>query len=156
MGLGRRAPRLTGAGDALPGGGGDALRSFAPVAHGGEARWHLRLHLPGLATGSRLLDAHAAPRIADAAAGKDLPPNTEAGDLDLAYLSCLPWLNFTAHDNAVPSAEDCIPRVSWGKIVPKGAGWDMAVMIQVHHAVADGRAVGQFFEATQEAFASLA
>ena len=74
---------------------------------------------------------------------------------DVAYLSCLPWLDYTSLDNALPSANDCIPRVSWGKIVPKGDGFDMAMTLQVHHALVDGLQVGQFFEATQTAINTL-
>jgi len=70
---------------------------------------------------------------------------------NIAYLSCLPWLDYTALDNALPHADDCIPRVSWGKIVPKGDGFDMAMTLLVHHALVDGLHVAQFFEATQAA-----
>ena len=70
---------------------------------------------------------------------------------NVAYLSCLPWLDYTSLDNALPGPDDCIPRISWGKIVPKGDGFDMAMTIQVHHALVDGRQVAEFFEATQAA-----
>ena len=78
-------------------------------------------------------------------------PNTP----DVAYVSCLPWLDYTSLDNALPQKDDCIPRVSWGKIVPKGSGYDMAMTIQVHHALVDGYHVGQYFEATQDALNRL-
>lgn len=71
--------------------------------------------------------------------------------LNVAYLSCLPWLDFTSLDHAMPGPDDCIPRISWGKIVPKDGGFDMAMCLQVHHALADGLHVAQFFEATQNA-----
>ncbi|NND17244.1 MAG: chloramphenicol acetyltransferase [Silicimonas sp.] len=74
---------------------------------------------------------------------------------DIAYLSCLPWLDYTALDNAMPHADDCIPRVSWGKIVPKGRGFDMAMTLLVHHALVDGRQAAQFFEATQAALGDI-
>ncbi len=74
---------------------------------------------------------------------------------DVAFLSCLPWLNYTSLDNALPGAEDCIPRISWGKIVPSQTGFDMAMTLQVHHALVDGRDVGHFFDATQSAFNAL-
>ena len=70
---------------------------------------------------------------------------------NIAYLSCLPWLDYTALDNALPHADDCIPRVSWGKIVPKGDGFDMAMTLLMQHASVDGRQVAEFFEATEEA-----
>lgn len=75
---------------------------------------------------------------------------------NIAYLSCLPWLDYTSLDNALPSADDCIPRISWGKIVEKDGRFDMAMTLQVHHAIADGLHVAQFFDATQTALATIA
>jgi chloramphenicol O-acetyltransferase type A len=99
-------------------------------------------------------DASAAATIAAVRAGQ--PLNANDGTIaDVAYLSCLPWLDYTALDNALPGADDCIPRVSWGRIVPKGSGHDMAMSIQVHHALVDGRQVGEFFAATQDALSTL-
>ncbi|NNE87606.1 MAG: chloramphenicol acetyltransferase [Silicimonas sp.] len=95
-------------------------------------------------------DAHTQAKIEEVRAGA--PLNANDGTIqDVAYLSCLPWLDYTSLDNALPGPDDCIPRVSWGKIVPKGDGFDMAMTIQVHHALVDGLQVGQFFEATQNA-----
>jgi len=95
-------------------------------------------------------DRHAAEKIEEVRAG--VPLNANDGTVeDVAYLSCLPWLDYTSLDNALPGPDDCIPRVSWGKIVPKGDGHDMAMTLQVHHALVDGRQVARFFEATQAA-----
>lgn len=97
-------------------------------------------------------DTHAQDKIAEVRAGAPLSANDGTIE-DVAYLSCLPWLDYTSLDNALPGPDDCIPRVSWGKIVPKGDGFDMAMTIQVHHALVDGLQVAQFFEATQAALA---
>lgn len=94
-------------------------------------------------------DALCRERIEAARAGA-LNANSGERD-DLAYLSCLPWMDFTALDNALPGPEDCIPRVSWGRIVERDGRHAMAVAIQVHHALVDGRQVGQFFAALQAA-----
>ncbi len=59
--------------------------------------------------------------IEETTRGADLGANT-GQRFDLAYLSCLPWIDFTALDNALPGPDDCIPRFSWGKIV-QGIGW---------------------------------
>lgn len=100
-------------------------------------------------------DTHAAEKMDEVRAG--VPLNANDGTIeDVAYLSCLPWLNYTALDNALPHANDCIPRVSWGKIVPKGGGFDMAMSLQVHHALVDGLQVARFFEATETAMATVA
>ncbi len=100
-------------------------------------------------------DPHAAEKMEEVRAG--VPLNANDGTIeDVAYLSCLPWLDYTALDNALPHANDCIPRVSWGKIVPKTDGFDMAMSLQVHHALVDGLQVARFFEATEEALAAVA
>ena len=99
-------------------------------------------------------EAHTRAKIEEVRAGA--PLNANDGSIqDVAYLSCMPWLDYSSLDNALPNADDCIPRVGWGKIVPKGDGFDVAMTIQVHHALVDGRQVGQFFEATQSAINAL-
>jgi len=102
----------------------------------------------------RAFDAHAADKIAEVRAGQPLNANT--GEVQaVGYLSCLPWLDYTSLDNALPDAQDCIPRVSWGKIMPKDAGFDVAMTLQVHHALVHGVHVGAYFEAVQAAFDGL-
>lgn len=99
-------------------------------------------------------DSEAERRISDVRAGAPLNANDGTVE-DVAYLSCLPWLDYTSLDNALPGPDDCIPRVSWGRIVPKGDDWDMAMTLQVHHALVDGRRAGRFFEATQAALSEI-
>lgn len=94
-------------------------------------------------------DASCKAIIEETARGTDLGANT-GQRFDVAYLSCLPWIDFTALDNALPGPDDCIPRFSWGKFVEGLDGrWSCAVAVQVHHALVDGLQVGQFFEAAQ-------
>ncbi len=95
-------------------------------------------------------DAQAKALIDAAAMGGDLAANAGERD-DLAYLSCMPWLDYTSINNALPGPDDCIPRVSWGKFVPQGDRWDMAMTLEVHHALVDGLQVGAYFAAVQEA-----
>jgi len=100
-------------------------------------------------------DAHAAEEIARVRGTRLHNPNDPTVNDAVVYMSCLPWLDFTSLDNAMPDAEDCIPRLGWGKIVDHGDRQDMAMSVQVHHAVVAGRPVGQFFEAVQDALNSL-
>lgn len=100
-------------------------------------------------------DGHASEKIAEVREGA--PLNANDGSIeDVAYLSCLPWLDYTSLDNALPGPEDCIPRVTWGKIVRRGDGHEMAMTLQVHHALVDGRQVAEFFVATEAALADVA
>lgn len=95
-------------------------------------------------------DAQAKALIDQVAKGGALAANTGERD-DLAYLSCMPWLDYTAINNALPGPDDCIPRVSWGKFVEKDGRWDMAMTLEVHHALVDGAQVGAYFAAVQGA-----
>ena len=100
-------------------------------------------------------DGHASEKIAEVREGA--PLNANDGSIeDVAYLSCMPWLDYTSLDNALPGPEDCIPRITWGKIVRRGDRHEMAMTLQVHHALVDGRQVGEFFAATEAALADLA
>ena len=63
----------------------------------------------------------------------------------------MPWLDYTSINNALPGPDDCIPRVSWGKFVDQGRRWDMAMTLEVHHALVDGAQVGAYFAAVQAA-----
>lgn len=95
-------------------------------------------------------DLQAKALIDRTAAGADLAPNYGERD-DLAYLSCMPWLDYTAINNALPGPQDCIPRVTWGRIVDHGGRFDMAMTLEVHHALVDGAQVGAYFAAVQDA-----
>lgn len=99
-------------------------------------------------------DARCAALIAAAAENPVLDANAGERD-DLAYMSCLPWLDFTAINNAMPGPEDCIPRVSWGRFVDHGRRWDMAMTLEVHHALVDGAQVGAYFAEVQAALDRL-
>ncbi len=99
-------------------------------------------------------DAQAKALIDAAAKGGALQANSGERD-DLAYLSCMPWLDYTSINNALPGPDDCIPRVTWGKFVDHGGRWDMAMTLEVHHALVDGAQVGAYFAAVQVALNDL-
>lgn len=96
-------------------------------------------------------DRIVADRLEAAAARVDFGAN-DGTRQDLVYLSCLPWMDFTAISNALPGPDDCIPRVAWGKFCagPEGR-WSMAMALEVHHALADGAHAGAYFAAAQQA-----
>ena len=100
-------------------------------------------------------DRDAARLIAEAEKGTTLDANADARD-DVAYLSCMPWIDYTSLNNALPGPDDCIPRVSWGKFVAEADGhWRVAMTLEVHHALVDGAQVGAFFSAVQAALTDL-
>lgn len=75
----------------------------------------------------------------------ELTDNTSTED-HWIYLSCTPWLNFTASQHPVASAADCIPRIAWGEITKTGNAFTMPVNIQVHHALIDGVHAAKFYQ----------
>lgn len=102
-----------------------------------------------------VFDRHAAAQIALAARGEGPGPNL-GGRIDFAFLSCMPWMDYTSLSNAMPNRADTIPRISWGKFVDQGGKWDMAMTIEVNHALADGAHVGAFFSKVQATIDHLA
>lgn len=68
---------------------------------------------------------------------------------DLAYVTCLPWLDFTSLEHAYSGqSDDFIPRVAWGKICTSAEGQaQVSVSLTAHHAFVDGLHIAQFFGA---------
>jgi chloramphenicol O-acetyltransferase type A len=99
--------------------------------------------------GWRQFDENCRREVARARQQSELKNNV-AGEKAWIYLTCLPWVHFTSMVHPVDGPEDCIPRIGWGKIEQDGGRWLMPVGILVHHALVDGRHVGQFFEALDD------
>ncbi|WP_120497284.1 CatA-like O-acetyltransferase [Kiloniella sp. EL199] len=76
------------------------------------------------------------------------------------FMSCLPWLDFTDMQHPLKGPDDCVPRLAWGKFVPRitqsdGApsdqeNWDVAVNLTAHHALVDGVHMAHFFQKLEE------
>jgi chloramphenicol O-acetyltransferase type A len=87
---------------------------------------------------------HAAAELARARVEIGLRPDDPAQD-DVVFQSTLPWIRFTSFTNAIPHRDDSIPRVVFGKFAREGESVIMPVAVEVHHALVDGRDVGEFF-----------
>jgi chloramphenicol O-acetyltransferase type A len=70
------------------------------------------------------------------------------------FLSCLPWMSFTALTNPNGGPDDCIPRISWGKLDGQGSNWTIPVCVQVHHALVVGLHVGKFYDVLAKSIAT--
>jgi chloramphenicol O-acetyltransferase type A len=70
---------------------------------------------------------------------------------DFLFLSAIPWIPFTSFRHAmhVPS-QDSVPRIVWGKYFKEQDKLWMPISVQLHHAVADGKDLGAFYEKLQE------
>lgn len=75
----------------------------------------------------------------------------EEGRDDFLFLSAIPWVSFTGFEHAMHyQPSDSVPRMVWGKFYESGGKRFMPLSVQVHHAVADGRHVGQYFQKLEE------
>lgn len=71
----------------------------------------------------------------------------EYGRDDYLFLSAIPWVSFTSFQHAMNyNPIDSVPRITWGKFFNEGKIIKMPLSVQVHHAVVDGRHVGQYFQ----------
>lgn len=69
------------------------------------------------------------------------------------YTTTLPWLDFSHFEHAHTAAfDDATPRVAFGRFTPVGnERVEMAVNLEVHHALVDGVHAGRFIEALKAA-----
>lgn len=75
----------------------------------------------------------------------------EAGRDDYLYLSSLPWISFTSIQHAMfYHPHDSVPRITWGKYFVENEKYMMPLSIQSHHALVDGRHIGQFYNGVSE------
>lgn len=74
----------------------------------------------------------------------------EEDPLPLFFISTVPWLNYTALIQPVPSPADSNPRITWGRYEKQGSAAVLPVSILCHHALADGRHLAQFYERLKE------
>ena len=120
--------------------------SFTVPAPGGNFKIVSVDAVPGETRAAFCLRARAA---ADAQERLFPTPEQERRD-DLAYLSCLPWLDLVSltHETNL-DRDDSIPRVAWGKFVPEDGRLRLTVGLQVNHRLIDGLHIGQFAEALQ-------
>jgi chloramphenicol O-acetyltransferase type A len=91
--------------------------------------------------------------LARAKSQAELKEHIEDSD-EWIFLSCLPWLRFTALSNPNNGPDDCIPRISWGKFFEQNSVWLMPVSVQVHHALVDGVHMGRFFQILESTIAT--
>lgn len=73
----------------------------------------------------------------------------------LFFVSCLPWLNFTALTLPVSEPPDSNPCITFGKYDSDGARILLPVDLRVHHALADGLHIARFFERLQTRVAEI-
>ena len=67
------------------------------------------------------------------------------------FITSSPWLHYTAAIQPVAGGEESNPRISWGKFRKDFNGRDMMpVTVLLHHGLADGIHIAQFYERLAE------
>ncbi len=94
-------------------------------------------------------DARCRQAVADAKHQTILEDKVAQRD-DWIYLSCLPWIAFTAMANPTNGSDDCTPRICWGKFDRQDGAWRMPVSVEAHHALVDGRHIGKFYQELEQ------
>ena len=85
---------------------------------------------------------------ARAAARKSGSIEEEDAVQSMYFISTLPWLHYTQLIQPVACGDESNPRFTWGKYQQNAEGrMMMPLSVLVHHALADGLHIAQFYEA---------
>lgn len=80
-------------------------------------------------------------------AAKRAPSLEDGNDAEsLLFLSCMPWLHYTALVQPVPSPADSNPRISWGKYLEQSGRFLLPVTLLANHALVDGIHIARFYK----------
>ena len=63
----------------------------------------------------------------------------------LFFVSCLPWISYTAIIQPVPNPADSNPRITFGRYFEQNNRILMPTTILVNHALADGKHIAEFY-----------
>ncbi|GAA4653074.1 chloramphenicol acetyltransferase [Anaerocolumna aminovalerica] len=75
----------------------------------------------------------------------------EPGEDDLLYITSIPWISFTSMEHPIQmNPVDSIPRLTWGKYFEENGRMKLPFSVQMHHALADGLHVGEYYNMLQE------
>lgn len=71
-------------------------------------------------------------------------------DPNVIHYSAIPWIDFQSLSHARSfSFKDSCPKISFGKVVKEGEEYFMAMSVHVHHALMDGKHVGEYVDRFQ-------
>ncbi|WP_119679039.1 CatA-like O-acetyltransferase [Indioceanicola profundi] len=104
-------------------------------------------------------DAYLAAYLADRELARDavelrLTPLT---DRDYLFVTCLPWLRFTAIQHPMARFGDCsIPNIAVGKFAHADGRLRFPIAVQAHHGLVDGLHIHRFIARLEEIMGELA
>ena len=68
------------------------------------------------------------------------------------FISCLPWLSYSALIQPVPMPADSNPRITWGKYETHGQDTILPVSLLAHHGLVDGKHIADFISSWKSGF----
>ena len=75
---------------------------------------------------------------------------------DLIFMSCLPWLPYTALNGEAPEDPlQSVPRMTWGRWSDEGGRLRLPFTLEINHAFADGLHAGEFYRCLEKRLSAL-
>lgn len=84
--------------------------------------------------------------LAQARAKQGSGIDLEADETELLFVSCIPWVRYTALVQPTPCPADSNPRITFGKYETENGTTKMPLTILAHHGLVDGAHLGRFFD----------
>lgn len=75
--------------------------------------------------------------------------------ISLLFISCLPWLSYTAFVQPTPKPADSNVRITWGKAFDQGGKTYLPLTVLAHHGLVDGIHLAKFYEEFERRIAAL-
>ena len=84
-------------------------------------------------------------------------PSLEDGEdgESLFFVSCVPWLSYTALTQPTPTPADSNPRITWGRWHRKEGRTLLPMTLLANHALVDGIHIARFYENLERETAAL-
>ena len=84
-------------------------------------------------------------------------PNLEDGEdgESLFFVSCVPWLSYTALTQPTPTPADSNPRITWGRWHRQEGRTLLPMTLLANHALVDGIHIARFYENLDRELAAL-
>lgn len=80
----------------------------------------------------------------------------EEDNLDMIFISTLPWLSYTSLVQPVPMPADSNPRITWGKYFQQEGKTFLPLSVLCHHALADGLHIARLYEQLDKEISAVA
>ena len=79
----------------------------------------------------------------------------EDDNLDMIFISTVPWISYTSLIQPVPMPADSNPRITWGKYFRQEGRVLLPVSVLCHHALVDGLHIAMFYELLEKEISAV-